>query len=58
MFDFLLIDKDSGFDVVFGSQWEIWCEENKGMRVLLVSYFVFTVTYPLPLTDLDITPEA
>src|SRR5258707_15701606 len=29
-FPFIVVDKDFGFDVLLGRQWESWCMENRG----------------------------
>ena len=56
---FTIVDQDLGFEVILGSQWDTWCDQNKGGYC--IPFFVVVirliVLVPCPLSVVDVPPD-
>jgi hypothetical protein len=54
---FTVTDHDIGFEIVLGCQWDTWCTQNQGERLIRVLAAVCLTTcfaVPCPLTVIDV----
>jgi len=45
---FVILEEDLGFEIIPGSQWDLWCSQHKGKQkyaVLIITFFQFSTCY-------------